>query len=178
MKIGIVSDTHGALEPTRSIFSFFEKEGVELIIHVGDVLYHGPRNPIPPSYNPAELARFLSNFNGNLILIKGNCDSDVDEMVLGETLPPFFALYVNELSIIASHIRENMVVKRYNLYIFGHTHIPTFEKKENFLFLNPGSPSLPKENHPPTFSLLDISKGEGYIFNAKDFNPWKEFRLR
>lgn len=151
MKIGVISDTHGSLY-------FFEKalevlKGCDRIIHAGDVLYHGPRNDLPGGYNPKGLAEKINTMS-NIYIAKGNCDSDVDQMVINHPLQhPGMLLEFNNKKIFVTHgyIESNMAMiyraKEINadIVISGHTHIKELFKDENLVVLNPGSTSLPKD---------------------------------
>ena len=163
MKIGVVSDTHGCLDNWHKIFSkyFFD---ADLIIHAGDVLYHGPRNAIPSEYNPKELAEVLNKMNIPMLIACGNCDAEVDTMVLNIPLQsPYINAYINGLTIIATHGHHLNNLSRLlqakslnaNIFITGHTHIPELYEEENIIFLNPGSPGMSKtENKHGTIALI------------------------
>lgn len=163
MKIGIVSDTHGcATVWDRLINSYFND--VDYIIHAGDVLYHGPRNPIMPDYNPKELAKLINESSIPIYFARGNCDAEVDQMVLKYPIQsPYLSIREKGLSIMVSHgdkltqeeILEYTKLYHINLFVTGHTHIPILEKKNNVILLNPGSPSLPKGEEIPTIALLE-----------------------
>ena len=154
MKIGIMSDTHGSL-------LYFEKalnalSDCDFILHGGDILYHGPRNPLPDGYNPKELATKLNEV-GNILIAKGNCDSDVDQMVINHPIQtPYLVSQFGKLKILLTHgyveSIEDTIKKaksmNCNLLIYGHTHIKEFYLDENLIVLNPGSTSIPKDgNH-------------------------------
>jgi putative phosphoesterase len=152
MKIGVMSDTHGSL-------TYFEKainilSDCDYILHGGDVLYHGPRNPLPQGYNPKELAQKL-NETKNILITKGNCDSDVDQMVINHPIQtPFVVCQFGNLKILLTHgyteSRDEIIKKAKNMQasvlILGHTHIKELIVDENLVVLNPGSTSLPKDN--------------------------------
>lgn len=160
MKIGVISDTHGSLAAWKTAYEKYLKD-TDLILHCGDVLYHGPRNPLPTGYDPAELAKELNSLATPLIIIKGNCDTEVDQMVLEYPLEsPYAHLFLGKLRILALHGHgANPPVKvesGYNLIISGHTHLPGIYKEDGLIRLNPGSPSLPKnEEKPPTIALIE-----------------------
>lgn len=141
-------------------------EPVDEILHLGDVLYHGPRNPLPDGYNPAELANLLKT-KTNISYVRGNCDADVDLLVLGkEDMPKIMCMTIEDIKMILIHgenIKDDEIIQlieRYdaNLLAYGHTHIPRLEIVKSKIILNPGSPSLPKMNFPPTCALLEFSQ--------------------
>lgn len=152
MKIGIVSDTHGCIETWNNVFKKFFYDA-DLIIHAGDVLYHGPRNAILPEYNPKDLAVALNNCPVPIIVACGNCDSEVDSMVLEIPVQaPYAYIFINGMRFIANHghnLSEKQklsLASRYHakLFITGHTHIASLEQANGTVFLNPGSPSMSK----------------------------------
>ena len=163
MKIGVISDTHGSLTAWKTAYERFLKD-MDLILHCGDVLYHGPRNPLPMGYNPAKLAKELNSLATPLIIVRGNCDTEVDQMVLDYPLEaPYAHLFVDDLRIQAQHGHLSHLPakteKGYDLLISGHTHLPGILKKDGIIRLNPGSPCLPKNsNQTPTIALIEEKK--------------------
>jgi len=164
LKIGIVSDTHGDLRTCRRVWEKCFGDA-QLVIHAGDVLYHGPRNPIAEGYDPAGLAEFLNACPVPLLVARGNCDADVDRLVLQYPLPPFLFMQFGGLRIMVEHgdgsglDRQYMVDtgRKYGVHLFitGHTHQRMLEKVEEVVILNPGSPSLPKGDGKPSVALLE-----------------------
>ena len=151
-KIGVISDTHGSLSAWRRALENC-LAGADLIRHGGDLLYHGPRNPIPEGYDPAALAEALNDSPAPLVVVRGNCDSDVDQLALDWPIQAPYALVQQEgLRIMINHgegvTREAAadLMERYRLNVFvaGHTHHPVAQPCGSGVLLNPGSPSLPK----------------------------------
>lgn len=152
MKIGVISDTHGVVTLWDKVMSEIFTQ-LDLIIHCGDVLYHGPRNPIVEGYNPQLLVQRLNTLKTPIIFAKGNCDAEVDQMVIEHPLQnPYAVMIVHGKKILAHHghtlnyQEKAKLAQKYNIDIFisGHTHIPEIYKEGRTIFLNPGSPSLPK----------------------------------
>ncbi|MFA6075195.1 MAG: phosphodiesterase [Negativicutes bacterium] len=153
MKIGIISDTHGMYDSWRVVYEkyFFD---CDFILHAGDILYHGPRNPILAEYNPAKLADDLNNIPNTILFAHGNCDSEVDNMILQHPIQtPYVLAYLNNMRIVLSHGHYfddaeyiQKVAKQFkaDVMIYGHIHLPVLEKVDNIIYLNPGSPSLSK----------------------------------
>ena len=163
MKIGLISDTHGDIAQTKKALDLLEN--CDYIIHLGDVLYHGPRNPLPKNYNPKELAEILSSKN-NIIYIKGNCDSDVDEMVLNTDLSHKNRfINLKNYKIYAIHGYEETEDERIhkakilgaNFVVSGHTHIKLLKKIDDLIIINPGSTSLPKDGQ-PSVAIIEENK--------------------
>ena len=162
MLIGIISDTHGSLTAWRLAYEKFFRD-VDLIVHCGDVLYHGPRNPLPEGYDPKSLAAELNSLQKPMIVVRGNCDAEVDQMVLEYPLEsPYAHIIIPEMKILVHHGHnyspETLPLKVKNLYIVisGHTHVPEIRQVQDRIYLNPGSPALPKNDAKiPTIALID-----------------------
>ena len=159
MKAVVISDTHGSLKTWMQVLPFLED--ADMIWHLGDVLYHGPRNPIPEGYNPAALAENLKRFH--IDYVRGNCDADVDVQVLGlAEMPRVMEETINDLKIVMIHgdllPEEDEVdfAKQHGASILrrGHTHISRIERKGNVVIVNPGSLSLPKGGSKNSFATI------------------------
>lgn len=151
MKLGFISDTHGGYENTVRALELLKD--CEQICHIGDVLYHGPRNDIPASYNPKKLTELLKH-RTDIVYVRGNCDADVDEMVLSKDLSTksrvvtcdnyqFYLVHGYEES-------EDERIKRAKelgcqVIVSGHTHVKVLKEQEGVIFLNPGSTTIPKD---------------------------------
>jgi len=166
MKIGVMSDTHGDLIGWQKVMEKIFSD-VDMIIHAGDLFNYGPRNPMPQGFAPGELVLEMNGLEIPLVAVKGNCDSDIDESVVNFPLQsPFALIQLGSLRIVVTHgdklTDEEKVglAKRWrvNIFISGHTHRPKLAREENIVFLNPGSPSLPKES--PTVALVEETDGE------------------
>lgn len=167
MKIGVISDTHGSAAAWRQVMEKCFKD-VDLIIHAGDVLYHGPRNPLSGGYDPAELAELINSCPVPVVFARGNCDSAVDQMMLAYPIQsPYAFVHLDKRRLIANHgdrlSREEMIclARRYrsDVFISGHTHVPMLEETAGVILLNPGSPALPKGDGTPTVALLESTAG-------------------
>ena len=171
MKLGVISDTHGSLKGWEKGWEILKNSDV--IIHCGDLFNHGPGNPVPEGYNPKELCNIFNNLSIPLLIVKGNCDSEVDQLFL--KLPfsyPYLFVQFSELRILASHGHifsdeewEQIGEKwKINILISGHTHKWKLEKKSNIVILNPGSPSLPKCDE-FTVAQIDTEERKVKVFN-------------
>lgn len=153
MKIGIISDTHGCHERWSLAYDKYFKDA-DMIIHAGDVLYHGPRNPMLADYNPAVLAEKINACPMPVVICRGNCDSEVDTLVINAPIQaPYTYVVAEGLKIVTTHghyvetdaDKDKMAAAlKADLFISGHVHINVLEKRGNTVFLNPGSPSLSK----------------------------------
>jgi len=160
MKLLFISDIHGSLYFAKMAIEAYEKERADYIVLLGDVLYHGARNPLPREYNPKETAGLLNGYADRIIAVRGNCDSEVDEMVLSFPIMSTYSSILckgKRLFLTHGHIyNEDRLPKLMDgdVLIYGHTHIPKADKKEGIYIINPGSITLPKENHPNTYGVL------------------------
>lgn len=179
VKLLVASDIHGSLSAARHVVEAFEKEQADYLVFLGDVMYHGPRNPLPDEYNPSEVARLLNTIKNKIIAVRGNCDSEVDQMLLEFQITADYQnipLPSNRLFATHGHIFEPETipasVKRGDIFAFGHTHIPVLEMEESgILVLNPGSAALPKQGHPPTYGIVsekivEIKTFDGNVYRA------------
>ena len=168
MKIGVLSDTHGSLTYVNKALDILSD--CDFLLHGGDILYHGPRNDLPDGYNPKEVISKLNSVN-NILFAKGNCDADVDQMVLNHPIQtPYLLTQFQDIKILLNHgytdSKQNIVqtAKDMNIdiLIFGHTHIKEFTLDDNLIILNPGSTSIPKDGS-HSVATIEINKIDGDI---------------
>lgn len=140
--------------------------GVDIVVHCGDILYHGPRNPLVDGYNPAGLADFLNASPVPVLYARGNCDADVDQlMIRAPIMSPYVFLQVDGIRLMATHgdghTGEELLhlagLYGVDIMACGHTHRWLLEQTGAITLLNPGSPSLPKDDLPPSVAILDGS---------------------
>ena len=159
MKLLIASDIHGDAAATEKLLAAYEREKAELLLLCGDYLYHGPRNNLPPGYAPQTVVSLLERCADKIIGARGNCDSEVDQLLLGFPMMSDYALVVREgrqFFLTHGHIysprtlaREENPAPRLHpgsVFVFGHTHVSVLEYLPGgeVLLVNPGSVSLPK----------------------------------
>lgn len=179
MKIGVMSDLHGSVTAFDKVMKMFNSKNVELILNAGDVFNAGPRNVVPEGYAPGDLVKKINELTMPMIITRGNCDSEVDQIVLSVPLQsPYAFLYIERKKIIVNHghkLSEEEKVQlaaRFgtDIFVVGHTHLPKLERFENMVMLNPGSPSLPKGN--PTVATIELNGAETQIeiFNVDTGN--------
>lgn len=170
MKIMFISDIHGIKTNLEKIKKKFLEFNCNKLVVLGDIYYIGPRNKMKDGYDIQYVKEFLESFKDKLICIRGNCDSEVDIMVSDFPI-------INELSMISidehdiylthGHLyNENNWNVENSILIYGHFHIPFIKEKDNKLFINPGSISLPKDNN-PTYIIYDNNKFTIYDINDK-----------
>ena len=169
MKLLIASDIHGDFESTKIIIDAFLKENCDKILLLGDILYHGPRNDLPSSYSPKNVIELLNSYKNNILSVRGNCDGEVDQMVLKfPILADYCYLSLDGISIFATHGHlfntENLPpLNDGEILLHGHTHVLCQREFANNLYLNPGSIALPKEGNPRTYMIY-----ENKSFTVKD----------
>ena len=149
MKLIIASDIHGSAHWCAKVVEAFKKEGADRLILLGDILYHGPRNPLPEEYAPQKVVELLTPLADRIICVRGNCESEVDQMVLPFNCSSDYAtVFVDGLNIHLSHgHRPIPPMHKGDVYLTGHTHVPlNAVEGEGYIHLNPGSASLPKED--------------------------------
>lgn len=156
MKYLVFSDLHGDAFAARILIDQFEKLHCDGMICLGDVLYHGPRNDLPVGYYPKKVIELLNAYSNKIICIKGNCDAEVDQMVLSFPLHQILDISLNGFSCHLEHGHHLNIDSVSSKIIFsGHTHICSIEEKDNKLLLNPGSIAIPKNGTPPSFMIFD-----------------------
>lgn len=149
-KLFIASDIHGSAHFAKIMLERFEEEKADQLILLGDVFYHGPRNPLPEDYAPMQVAEMLKPYADRLLVVKGNCDSDVDAMIAPFEFVNLAQLYVDGAKITLQHgdkySKDNLPKNCGNALIYGHYHTSFVMKKDGITIANPGSVSLPKDN--------------------------------
>ena len=147
MKLLIASDIHGSAEYCRQLTEAIERENPTKVLLLGDLLYHGPRNNLPAGYDPKEVAAMLNGIKEKLLCVRGNCDSEVDQMMLEfPVLSDSAILYWDGMTIYAAHGHHAFpALQPGDVVLSGHTHVPADCIKEDVRYLNPGSVSIPKE---------------------------------
>ena len=177
MKILIASDIHGSAVYLRELLGRFKQEEAGQILLLGDILYHGPRNDLPQGYAPKEVIDMLNPIKDNLMCVRGNCDTEVDQMVLDfPILADYAVLYPDGMTVYATHghiyNEENpLPMKKGAILLNGHTHVPKVIRHDNYTYINPGSVSIPKENSAHSYIVY-----ENGIFIWKDLTGQEYMR--
>lgn len=159
MKIIIASDLHGSAYYTEKLVQVFEESKAEKLILLGDIYNHGPRNPLPKDYSPSKVAEMLNKIKENLIVVKGNCDSVVDTMISEFDFLDNATLLVNGKTIFLTHghvyNKDIMPKTKFSVVIYGHFHTGFISHQNGVIVANAGSISLPKNNTPNSYLVLD-----------------------
>ena len=169
MKLMAASDIHGSAHWCAELLKAFDAEGADRLLLLGDLLYHGPRNPLPQGYAPMEVAAMLNARRGQVFCVRGNCDSEVDQMVLELPIQADYALIpAGGRMIFATHghlhnTAEAPPLAPGDILLHGHTHTPAWEPfGQGNLYCNPGSVALPKEG-----------TERGYLLVTEEALVWK-----
>lgn len=171
MKLFIASDIHGSAYYCRLMLERYRAEKADRLLLLGDVLYHGPRNDLPEEYAPKQVIAMLNELKNEILCVRGNCDTEVDQMVLEfPVLADYALLRIDDRTIYATHghiYNENNLppIQKGDVLLNGHTHVPKCVKHENYTYMNPGSVSIPKENSHHGYMTL-----ENGVFLWKDLS--------
>lgn len=161
MKLFIASDIHGSAYYCRLMLERYRAEKADRLLLLGDVLYHGPRNDLPEEYAPKQVIAMLNELKNEILCVRGNCDTEVDQMVLEfPVLADYALLRIDDRTIYATHghiYNENNLppIQKGDVLLNGHTHVPKCVKHENYTYMNPGSVSIPKENSHHGYMTLE-----------------------
>ena len=160
MKYFIISDIHGSALTLKKALAQFKAMECEFLVIMGDILNYGPRNSIPEGLNLKEVVEMLNPLAGRIIAVRGNCDAEVDQMILDFPCMADYALVVDngkKLFFTHGHIynEENMPKGDWNVMFYGHTHLWKLENVDGMIICNSGSITFPKQGNLPTFVVYD-----------------------
>ena len=159
MKILIASDLHGSAFYTEKLLKRFAEENASKLILLGDIYNHGPRNPLPEEYNPQKVAKMLNAIKDKLIVIKGNCDSQVDTMISEFSFIENAVIVSGDKTVFCTHghiyNKDSLPATTFDALIYGHFHTGFIEKVGDTVVANAGSTSLPKNNTPNSYLVLE-----------------------
>lgn len=170
MKIMIASDIHGSYYYCKKMIEAFNAEKADKLLILGDILYHGPRNDLPEDYAPKKVISALNEIKDSLLCVRGNCDTEVDQMVLEfPILADYSIIECGKRTVFATHGHKfgettPPPMPKGSILLNGHTHIPKCTEYETYTYMNPGSVSIPKEN-----------SHHGYMIYENDTFLWKDF---
>lgn len=148
MRLLVASDLHGSPEAAAFLRRRCEELLPDMLVLLGDYLYHGPRNPLPSSYGPPSVVSVFADFDTPIVAVRGNCDAEVDQMVLDFPCMADYALVEvdgHELYLAHGHLGDPPRLAPGSACLSGHTHVKTLDNREGVLYVNPGSTSIPKD---------------------------------
>lgn len=169
MKLMFASDIHGAADCCEKMLKRFDEERAEKLFLLGDILYHGPRNDLPADYAPKKVIAMLNERKNQLLCVRGNCDTEVDQMVLDFPIMAEYALlYLDGRTVFLTHGHKFNTdnppsLNDGDILLHGHTHVQTIDESRNYTYINPGSVSLPKNGMPKSYLIY-----EDGIFTIKE----------
>jgi len=180
MKLIIASDIHGSLSAAQALQEAVAREGADRVLLLGDLLYHGPRNTLPADYSPKDVIPILNGMKDSLLCVRGNCDSEVDQMVLEFPMMADYALLeVDGVHLYATHghlwnEQFQPPMQEGTVLLNGHTHVPACNVHGKFIYMNPGSVSIPKSGSCHSYMTL-----ENGLFQWKDLqgNVYRDHRI-
>ncbi|MBD1575880.1 MULTISPECIES: phosphodiesterase [Vibrio] len=176
MKLFFISDLHGCLPATQQALALYKASQATQLILLGDVLNHGPRNPIPAGYDPAAVADALNQYASEIIAVRGNCDSEVDQMLLDFPMMSDYAVVLLEdgrkLFLTHGHTynQDNLpMLAKGDVLCHGHTHIPVAKNVDDLFIFNPGSVTFPRQGYTASYGLYQAGQFSVMDFAAKQF---------
>lgn len=177
MRVLIASDIHGSKTFLEELLKRFYEEKAEQLVLLGDLYYHGPRNPLPDGYAPREVANILNDISDKILCVRGNCDSEVDEMISNFNFTESLQIYGSGRKFFLTHghkIDENVLEGRYDAVIYGHLHTGFIRREKTTIFANTGSVSLPKDSTANSYIILTDDKIElkdlaGNLIESEEF---------
>lgn len=181
MKFLIASDIHGSAFYCEKVLEAIKREKADKIIILGDILYHGPRNDLPKDYAPKKVIEMLNPLKEKLLCVRGNCDTEVDQMVLlFPVLADYAVIPVGDKLIYATHGHNYNEEKlpplcKGDILLNGHTHVSKCTVHEDFIYMNPGSVSIPKEDTPHGYMTLE--NGEFLWKNLETGEVYNSFSI-
>lgn len=180
MKLMIASDLHGSEYYVNLLTERMKQEQPHRLLLLGDLLYHGPRNDLPRDYDTKRTAALLNGISPKPLCIRGNCDGEVDQMVLDfPVLADFAAVYAGGKMLYLTHghhLEEAAkAVAPGDVILYGHTHLPDFSEREGVYYVNPGSVSIPKNGTPHSYLVLENG---GFLWkDVQTGEPWMEKKI-
>jgi len=180
MKIMVASDIHGSAHYCEKLVNAYKEEKADKLLLLGDILYHGPRNDLPYEYDPKKVIAMLNEISSEILCVRGNCEAEVDQQVLQfPIMADYCILYIEKHMIFATHghkFNEETppLLKKGDILLNGHTHVPKLKEHEDYIYMNPGSVSIPKEGSKSGYMLICNNK---FMWKDFDGNCFKRFEL-
>ena len=177
MKYLVVSDIHGSAYYANKIKEIDILEKTDKIILLGDLYYHGPRNPLTEKYGPMEVAGILNDLSEKIICTRGNCDAEVDEMISDFKFKDNIRITISDKKFFFSHghfYNSDNIPEDADVVIYGHFHTGFIKEEYGIVFANPGSISLPKNNTTHSYMIIDE---ESIILKDVDGNIISERKI-
>jgi putative phosphoesterase len=182
MKCMVISDLHGAKASLEQALSAFKAEGADSLFILGDYINHGPRNPIPADYEPSKLGPCLNAHKEKIVAVRGNCDSEVDQMILEfPMLSDYAVAFLGGRRLFLTHGHlfnpdKLPPLSPGDVFLSGHTHVPVLERRGDIYVVNPGSIGIPKGGSQKGYAMVDetgiwLKTIEGEVISQLVFDP-------
>lgn len=178
MKYMIASDIHGSAYYCKRLLERFEAEKADRLLLLGDLLYHGPRNDLPKEYAPKQVIEFLNAYADAILCVRGNCEAEVDQMVLDfPVMAEYCVVSEGSTLIMATHghiynLDNPPKLRKGDILLHGHTHVPANVQTETFRYLNPGSVAIPKEGSAHSYMILENGSFTWKDLEGKAYMEW------
>ena len=178
MKLFFASDIHGSAYYCEKMLARFKEEKADRLLLLGDLLYHGPRNDLPKDYAPKRVIEMLNEYKDVIWCVRGNCEAEVDQMVLEFPVMAEYCLITEGKQLImATHghvfnLDNPPKLQKGDILLHGHTHVPTNVETETFRYLNPGSVSIPKEGSPNSYMTMENGCFIWKDLDGKEYERW------
>ena len=175
----IASDIHGSARWAEELVKRFDESGADRMLLLGDILYHGPRNALPEDYDPPRVAALLNARAEHICCVRGNCDCEVDQMVLDFPLTAdyFYLPAGSRLCFVThGHVYSEQKMPKLSpgdLFLFGHIHIPRCEQREGITILNPGSVSIPKGGSRNSYMMLNGTRFSWHTMDGAEYQCYQ-----
>ncbi len=182
MKLMFASDIHGCSESCALMLERFDEEKADKLFLLGDILYHGPRNEPPAAYAPKKVAAMLNERKEKLFCVRGNCEAEVDQMMLEFPVMAEYALiFLDGRTVFLTHghkfnTQAPPLLQKGDILINGHTHIQTIDDSREYLYINTGSVSLPKAGDPKGYAIYE--NGEFFLKMLENGDIRKGYKIR
>lgn len=179
MKLMFASDIHGDADCCAQMLERFDSEKADRLFLLGDILYHGPRNDLPGGYAPKEVIKMLNERREKLFCVRGNCDTEVDQMVLNfPIMADYSLLWLEGRTVFLTHghifnTENPPALNRGDILLHGHTHIQIIDGSRDYIYMNPGSVSLPKGGNPKTYMICEDGAFTIRTLDGADLNCYR-----
>lgn len=179
MKWIIASDIHGSKYYCEKLIEKFNEEKADKILLLGDILYHGPRNDLPGGHDPKGVIEILNGYKDKILCVRGNCDAEVDQMVLEfPIMADYLLITEGDKTIFATH---GHIYNETNLppmgmgdiILNGHTHVSKCVEYDSFVYMNPGSVSIPKGGTPNGYMTMEEGLFIWKNLDGEEFNRYE-----
>lgn len=179
MKLFIASDIHGSEYYCSKMVDAFKAESCDKMVLLGDILYHGPRNALPKDYNPPKVIELLNGLRDQIICVRGNCDTEVDQMVLSfPVLTKSTVIFDGKATIYLNHGHDRETLENAlpdgSILVCGHTHVPCAVESNGHWYLNPGSVSIPKEDSEHSYMIYEDGV---FVWKTLDGEEYNRFEM-